>query len=573
MKKSRIVGIICLLLFALGFVAACNRGNDTDTGNQPQAGAPATPTPAPQQQEPTTPDVTSILNPIGTLPIVNDPVTLSVMTSIRTGQDMETNLAATEISYRTGVNIDWVQVPEPDFGTRLSLMLATNEYPEIITRWGNVGDFAMIYFYAQMGIFRSISDFIDPYMPNLQLFFEMYPQIHADMFMPDGQIYGVPNVDDCFHCTMSQKLWIYTPWLDALGLDMPETTDELLYVLRAFRDRNPTGTDTPAIPFLGNTGWRNSPEALLTSWITTDEGSRLQVRNNTVIPVFNTDEWRDGLRFLRLLNDEGLLDSESFVIDRPGQALIGNRPDYNIVGVKPGLWIGATVLVDIEDQEGRWNNWRMIPPLMGPNGHREAQYSPLVGNHRAVVTDRLSDELMPVALRWLDNFLDTEFTLMAYRGIENVTWRWAEPGEVGIHGGPASWARVFGIDDGPNVMIGQMFPMFRTHDFRLSEVANRDIVEQESLLYDMSLIQLPFRQPLENVVPVLMFDEHTSVELVDLRTTINSFVTENIARFTVGDLDIETDWDWYINELQAMGLDRYMQIMNEGLAARNARGN
>ena len=48
-------------------------------------------------------------------------------------------------------------------------------------------------------------------------------------------------LEDCYHCSMSQKLWIYQPWLDALGLEMPTTTDEFEQVLLAFKEQDPNG--------------------------------------------------------------------------------------------------------------------------------------------------------------------------------------------------------------------------------------------------------------------------------------------------------------------------------------------
>ena len=41
--------------------------------------------------------------------------------------------------------------------------------------------------------------------------------------------------------SMSQKMFIYEPWLDALGLEMPTTTEEFYKVLVAFRDMDPNG--------------------------------------------------------------------------------------------------------------------------------------------------------------------------------------------------------------------------------------------------------------------------------------------------------------------------------------------
>ena len=161
--------------------------------------------------------------------------------------------------------------------------------------------------------------------------------------------------------------------------------------------------------------------------------------------------------------------------------------------------------------------------------------------------------------------------MLAVEGIEGITWRYAEPGEVAIHDGEAMWARIHDPVYDPNIRFGQMLPNLRTHNFRLREVANRDIFEIETLIYDMTHLQVPYRQSLDNVMPILMFDEIISVELVDLRTSINLFVTESIARFTVGDLCIENDWDWYLRELEVIGLARYLQILDQGLAERQER--
>ena len=574
MKKLQLVAVCVLLLLVLVMVlVACRGGEETPA-------PPVAPTPTPQaadnqpaqQQEDPPEEPGGIMNPIGTLPIVNEPFTLSVMTTFRSGQDMETNLPALEFEARTGISVEWTQVPEADMTTRLTLALATGDYPEIIMRWGNIGDHAMIYYFAQMGIFRSISPYIDTYAPNLQRLFATHPYVHNDMIMPNGNIYGFPAVDDCFHCQSPYKLWIYTPWLDALGLDMPETTDDLLNVLRAFRDGDPNGDGVPVVPFLGAQQWANHVCTLLSAWITTRPGHRVQQVNGEAFPTMIQPEFRDGLRFLSQLHDEGLLSSESFVIDRAGAQPIANDPDRPMVGVFPANWMAAFISVDVTDQEGRWNGYRMIPPLRGPGGHQETPLVPLQGNHRAVITNMTSDETMPIAVRWLDNFLTYEFALLAVEGIEGITWRRAEPGEIGIHGGPGMWARIHGVEFDPNVNhFGQMVPNWRSHNFRLSEVANRDIIEQETLLYDVTHLQVPYRQALDNVMPILMFDEATSVELVDLRTNINTFVLESIARFTVGDICIENDWDWYVRELQVIGLDRYVEILNQGLAERRAR--
>ena len=56
--------------------------------------------------------------------------------------------------------------------------------------------------------------------------FAEYPPAQGLITATDGNIYSMPNINDCYHCRDPRKLWINKPWLDALGLAMPKTTDE-----------------------------------------------------------------------------------------------------------------------------------------------------------------------------------------------------------------------------------------------------------------------------------------------------------------------------------------------------------
>ncbi len=67
------------------------------------------------------------------------------------------------------------------------------------------------------------------------------PQVKSLITLLDGKIYGLPHINDCYHCSMSQKMWVYKPWLDKLGLKVPETTDEFEAMLKAFKEKDPNG--------------------------------------------------------------------------------------------------------------------------------------------------------------------------------------------------------------------------------------------------------------------------------------------------------------------------------------------
>jgi putative aldouronate transport system substrate-binding protein len=51
--------------------------------------------------------------------------------------------------------------------------------------------------------------------------------------------------------------------------------------------------------------------------------------------------------------------------------------------------------------------------------------------------------------------------------------------------------------------------------------------------------------------------------LLSWKTTLIDYVTEMIARFVVGDADINKEWDAYLAELDKIGIDRYLEIMQK----------
>ena len=46
--------------------------------------------------------------------------------------------------------------------------------------------------------------------------------------------------------------------------------------------------------------------------------------------------------------------------------------------------------------------------------------------------------------------------------------------------------------------------------------------------------------------------------------SVESYVSECITAFATGNMDIEKDWDRYINELKSMDVERFIQIMQSG---------
>src|SRR5699024_10975702 len=80
---------------------------------------------------------------------------------------------------------------------------------------------------------------------------ENYPEVEAGVTMPDGNIYSFPQMADpnFLSYRMGPKPFIRKDWLEALDMDMPETTDEYYEYLKAVKEEGPSGGEIEEVPF------------------------------------------------------------------------------------------------------------------------------------------------------------------------------------------------------------------------------------------------------------------------------------------------------------------------------------
>jgi len=184
----------------------------------------------------------------GALPIVHEPITITFLCD-NGANDVVKNYNEVkfiqEAEKLTGIHIEWIH-PLGKNEEYLSLLLASHEYPDIMEN-----NFAKNYIggaaqAAVEGVIVPLDALIAEYGPNLTAYFEKYPDLLKDVRESDGQIYGYPmSLPDLGSGLNYMGPQINKTWLDALGLDPPETLDEWEVVLAAFKEAYP---DKP--PFL-----------------------------------------------------------------------------------------------------------------------------------------------------------------------------------------------------------------------------------------------------------------------------------------------------------------------------------
>lgn len=506
------------------------------------------------------------VTPAGEYPITTEPVTLKVLIQGHAiVEDFRTNAFTEWYMEKTGVQLE-IEVTPPASGggmnEALSLVLASGDLPDIIL--GFDVPLSTLSVYGSQGLFLPLNDLIDQYGFHIQEVYEGSPLVEPLITSPDGNIYGLPQVNECYHCYYSQRLYINQQWLDNLGLEMPQTTEDFFNVLVAFKEQDANGNGDPndEIPFAaaatgGNT---NLDGFLMNPFVYSEQFNNryLMMEDGVIAPAINTEGWREGLRYLNQMYQAGLFGEESFtqehtqmrqLIENESAALLGALPAHN-----------PSVFASIAGE--RWKEYTAVPALEGPSGLRQAAYNPYaVSSGRCVISANTA--YPEIAFRFCDGFYDREATLRSVFGLPEEQWRWAEDGEIGLNGEPAIWRRLSTFGELQNVHWAQVNPSYRPNHLRLGE-AQRGPEDLEVRLYSETKERMePYARPLDDVIPPLSFTLEQATELADLELSLEDYIRQMEAEFVLGRADLDSGWDAYVSTLDTLGLARWVEIHQE----------
>ncbi|WP_163544104.1 extracellular solute-binding protein [Occultella kanbiaonis] len=481
--------------------------------------------------------------------------------------DWNNNAFSTWLEERTGVKVQYEQVitTNADGGsdlTKINAILASGDLPDAFLGIDFTND--VVSLYGEQGLFVDVGDFVQTYGPEQRRQAEQYPDWRSLNLAADGRLYQIVGQNDCLHCkTQNARMFINTDYLEAVGAAVPTTTDEFREVLKAFRDRDPSGTGN-MVPLTGSVKWP------LENWVTNsfiyNPGARglwLYLEGDTPAFAADKDEWREALRYMRSLFDDGSINRESFTRGPEEIQRIGNRGQ---IGAAAGnAW---SVFMDMEaTEDAAWRSYAGLAPLQGPAGVRYAMYDYAQGpNSKLVITNACANP--EVLVQWADAQMELEATLRANMGPD---FHWAQEGEESVDGRQA----VFIVESYPpaeGLSWAQRAIMYRSNDMRFSQSATNDELGLEAGLKTVAEDYNQYAQPQELTLPPLIFEEASAAQRADLGATLTSYVVQQTAKFATAELDINDDavWQSYLDDLDAQGLPTFLDLYKQAYDNRPA---
>nr|WP_208589718.1 extracellular solute-binding protein [Gracilibacillus suaedae] len=448
---------------------------------------------------------------------------------------------------------------------RRQISLASGDYPDVyfLIEWVDQFKANDLLRYGKQGVLIPLNDLIAEHAPNLQAVLEEYDEFRKIATTPDGNIYGIPQLEECFHCTWPNKMWINTDWLETLNLEMPQSHEEFKDVLTAFKEQDPNGNgEADEIPLSGSAA---SPSHsvipyLMNGFIYDDSETRLIVNNGKVDFVANKEEWKKGLEYLHSLYQEGLIDSGSFTQNRDAYQQLGNNADDMILGAATAQhpW----EFVDNENQYA----YDALAPIEGTYYQYSTYFYSVVQGATFAITNKASEEVQVKAIKLLDYMFTEEGSTRAHFGVEGEDWVKPEEGDLAINEEMDPILKQLHPKEPTNNSWGASAQYFQPREYRDGWVQAEDIYTDDG--YERRLQEATYLyeglEPNE-IFPfwAIWYSEEVQDELATLETNILDNVEQNSVQFITGEKSIEEDWDDYIAGLESLGVDRYIEINQE----------
>ncbi|GAA0356504.1 extracellular solute-binding protein [Alkalibacterium iburiense] len=367
-------------------LAACGNGNDAETTDPDTSTDDDTTTEAVEDND--------------------EPTQINWMNILHTASP-PTDTIINEIEEYTNTELDFTWIPDASKEERLNTALASGNLGDIVTV--TILNNSSVRNAYKAGAFWDVEPFLDDY--------ENLSEISEDMRRSasiEGIMYGIP-----FQKPLARNgIVIRQDWLDNLGLDVPETLDELYEVARAFTEDDPDGdgqdntfgfidrADLKYGAFKTIATYHGAPN----EWLEED---------GTFTPEFDTQEYVDAMDFLREAYENGYINQDFAVTSKEDQ-------QEGFAQGRAGIYVGN--LVDARNlrnmSEGLQDHMELVQVnKMSVDGNSPRIWSDnngIGGLLSIPVNEVETEEELRDVLQFLNDIIDEEVYMLMTAGIEGV---------------------------------------------------------------------------------------------------------------------------------------------------------
>lgn len=453
---------------------------------------------------------------------------------------------------QTGVKLDMIQPAD------YSVYFASGNYADIIyyDNWDNYPGGASKA--IEDGIIIPLEDKIEEYAPDYWAVLNSNEKWLKQCTTPDGHIYGFNFIRSDRSLLTVNGLVIRTDWLDELGLEMPETADDLYDVLVAFRDQKGA-----TVPMSFKSWWLSVAleQGAFSSAFGLPRASYYQV-DGKVHYGYAEENYKGLMEYFHKLYEEKLFDRSFLTLDDAtthSNMLNGISGASMLAG---GGGIGV-LLTSAENSGDTTFNLGGVPSLVANKGDRAmaGNYIGDIPGNAVVISTGCKD--VETAMKFLNwGYTEAGNTLMNF-GIEGKSFTMVDGNETytdlithnpdGLTMQQALSQYALSWDGGPFVQSPKYIEQYWGRPQQ--QQALKAWTDNDAEYYVMPSISVPSE----------LSDEYSAIY-----SEVNTFVQEQTVAFITGERSLD-EFDSYLDTLKQLNIDRMIEIYQIALDEFNAR--
>lgn len=381
-----------------------------------------------------------------------------------------------------------------------------------------------------------------PYINDAENYPNIASQMKPEAWLPvtqDGKVYGFPySRFDAFH----QVVYIRKQWLENLGLEVPKTIDDYYNVLRAFTfdDPDQDGKDNTFGLLCGQdiTGGVAEGSHIFRAAFDADS---YKIIDGVITPPEITDNYKEYLKFMNKLVEEGLMDPE--FPNNMVSVYMDKLKTYQY-GMTNYFW-HANQLPEYD--EGKVHeNWLSVDLPLGQDGNpSKFYYGSINRSYNCTPTTSSKVEPLMKLYDWVCSPDEGERWL--YLGIEGDEYQINDAGDVEVLKQRNSLHWMFTMIS-PGI-LNENVKKYNELNYPKETVERLDLAAANGELDELKA-SLPYYPDLANF-------------------NLNKVVEEYAVSAVLGNVNIDETWDDYVKKYKAAGGEAAMEFWTEWYNANN----
>jgi putative aldouronate transport system substrate-binding protein len=464
---------------------------------------------------------------------------------------------AEEFTKQTGIEIDYKHPPLGQETEQFSLIMADGEYPDImfynwLIRYPGGPEKAI-----SDGVIYPLNDIFEKYCPNISAFLDENPDIARMMRTDEGNYYSFPLINTKGSGTYLGPM-IRSDLLEKYGLEIPTTVDEWYHVLKVFKQN---GIEYPLTAAYSRAN--DIAERVPFMYANHVESKFFIGDDDTVQFGPIEDGYKNYLKTFAKWYAEGLIDPDlpSLTTDQVAAKMTSGKSaaTWSFRGSRMGAWIPAGQATN-PDYMLKATPYPTLDKSENPPEYGFA--ASLYEGLGAAITTSCTD--IERAARALDYAYGEEGHMLGSFGIEGVSYTLDENGD------PVYTDTIMHNENGWTQ--GQALAAYTITNYSTPMAKDLRYVQQYSVYPSQKeSTTIWITNCDKHNLPALTPSPEDSKVIARIMNEVYTYTNEMTLKFILGNMDIDENWDQYVQNVHKMGIDTALEIENKAYAAYKLR--